>query len=91
MCYYTSNQKKVPDADFFEAVNSQIQKSKKTYIHCHFGFHRTGFAIAMYEKANKVPNDKIIERLSKCSWKDQAEKNDLNDFLLKFFNSYANK
>jgi len=87
MCYNVSNQEKIPDANFFDAVSSQIQKSKKTYIHCHFGLHRTGFAVAMYEKSNKIPKDKILDRLSKCSWEKQKEKNDLKLFIQKFFSN----
>lgn len=86
MVFHRSKTEKIPETDFFDSVNEQIKKGGKTYIHCHFGLHRTGFAIAMYQKSKKVAKDIIIKQLLKNSWERPVEKSDLNVFLQKFFN-----
>ncbi len=85
MVFHRSKTEKIPETDFFDQVNEQIKKGGKTYIHCHYGLHRTGFAIAMYQKSKKIAKDLIVKELLKNGWKRPVEKHDLNVFLQKFF------
>lgn len=82
--FYKDGIETVPDIAFFEGINEQINKNK-TYIHCHFGKHRTGFAVAMYEKSAGMPEDTIMEQLMDNEWDTAKRKNLLNQFLNKFF------
>jgi len=74
-----------PNIDFFEGLNEQINKGDKTYIHCHFGKHRTSFVIAMLQKSLGIPDDVIIDNLKKIGWETEKRQKLLNIFLQKFF------
>ena len=78
-------EEKIPEQDFFDSINKQINSSSKTYMHCHYGLHRTGFSVAMYLKSKGVADDKIINQLLKNDWKDEKLQNTLNSFLQKYF------
>lgn len=48
---FPHRRKTLPQNDFFERINNSIEKNTgKTYLHCEYGKHRTGLAVAIYEK-----------------------------------------
>lgn len=60
---FSHRQNNIPNHDFFEKINENILSNKgKTYIHCQYGHHRTGLAVAIYEKLHtKKDNTQIIK------------------------------
>lgn len=83
--FHMTKSKRIPEIDFFNMVNEQINKGEKTYIHCHYGLHRTGFAVAMHQKSKNIPTNIILENLMQNSWNNKEEKINLKLFLDKFF------
>lgn len=83
--FYLAGNMDLPSQDFFDKINEKIDKSKKTYIHCHFGLHRTGIAIALYQKSKNVPKEEICDQLVKNDWKSEKENNTLKQVLKTFF------
>lgn len=73
--FYQNNLYELPNADYFDGLTNQINKSSKTYLHCHYGSHRTGFAVAMYQKSKGDAYDTIISRLMKNEWNTKIKKN----------------
>ena len=55
----------MPNQDFFEKINESILSNEgKTYMHCQYGHHRTGLAVAIYEKLHtKKNNSEIIKNM----------------------------
>lgn len=55
----------IPDQDFFKKVNESILSNEgKTYMHCEYGRHRTGLAVAIYEKLHtQKDNSEIIKNM----------------------------
>ena len=84
-------QEKIPNQDYFSKVTSLIKNNKgKSYVHCHYGKHRTGQVVAMYEKAQNVNENKIIKDLFDCGWNKKSDfvensYNSLLTFLKKYF------
>lgn len=86
--FYNKNDYSIPNNDFFEGINKIIDDNKKSYVHCHYGKHRTGFTVAMYEKSIGIPRNKIITELLKYGWKRNKKPElqaSLEAFLQKFF------
>ena len=83
--FFGKGLERVPNKDFFDNINEQINSSDKTYIHCHYGKHRTGFAVAMYQKSIGIPDEEIINQLRNNDWSHDRG-NLLNIFLQRFFN-----
>jgi len=82
--FYTNKKEQLPNKDYFDDLIKQIDSSKKTYIHCHFGKHRTGFAVAMYQKDKGVSKDEIIKQLLNCKWDTTNQRYNLINFLENF-------
>ncbi len=84
-------QDKIPNQDYFSKVTSLIENNDgKSYIHCHYGKHRTGQVVAMYEKAQNVDEAKIMKDLFDCGWNKKSDfiensYNSLLAFLKKYF------
>ena len=76
----------IPNIDFFEKLNKQIDNAECTYLHCHYGRHRTGFAVAMYQKAKGIAKDIIFNQLKSFGWNTINQKNNLNIFYKNFLN-----
>lgn len=55
----------IPNQDFFEKINENILSNEgKTYMHCQYGHHRTGLAVAIYEKLHtKKDNSEIVKNM----------------------------
>lgn len=52
---------KLPNKDFFERTNDLIIKNNgKTYMHCAYGFHRTGICVAFYERFHSAKPKQVI-------------------------------
>lgn len=83
--FYDSNIERLPNIDYYKELIKQIDSSSKTYIHCHFGKHRTGFAVAIYQKNKGKSKDTILKELLNCDWNTQNQKKNLKTFLEKFF------
>ena len=50
---FSHRQNTIPNGDFFEKINNSILSNEgNTYIHCQYGRHRTGLAVAVYEKSH---------------------------------------
>ena len=81
----------LPKGISFEDVVAKINESKlKTYIHCHYGRHRTGECVAVYQKQKNLNEDNIIHGLLENGWNkkiDFVEKSykSLLVFLQKYF------
>ena len=84
--FYNDNNGQLPNIDYYEGLIQQINSSPKTYIHCHFGKHRTGFAVAMYQKDKGESKETIMKELLKSDWNTQNQKRYLKTFLEKFLN-----
>lgn len=92
-CYISTTS--VPEQDFFNQLNRKIIENKggKTYLHCHYGNHRTNMCVAMYEKSIGKSNNNIIKDLLQNFWKNDGEKErlysknkkSLDIFLDKYF------
>ena len=74
----------IPNIDYFKSLIMQIDNGKSTYLHCHYGRHRTGFAVAMYQKAKGVAKDIIFKQLKSYGWNTINQKNNLNIFYKDF-------
>ena len=89
-------QDKIPNQDYFSKVTSLIENNDgKSYIHCHYGKHRTGQVIAMYEKAKNVDERKIIKDLFAYGWNQKSDfvensYKSLLAFLKKYFPAQKN-
>ena len=79
----------IPNKEFFERINNAITGNQgKTYVHCQYGRHRTGLAVAVYEKAHtKKTNAEIIQNMINNGYceiisegKTQKEKKYINQF-----------
>ena len=84
--FYKGSGEQLPNKDYFESLIKQIDSSPKTYIHCHFGKHRTGFAVAMYQKDKGVSKEAISKQLLDCNWETKEQKRNLKTFLENFIN-----
>ena len=82
--FYKNNIEQLPNKDYYKELINQINSSSKTYIHCHFGKHRTGFAVAMYQKNKGESNETILKELLNCDWDMQGQKKNLKNFLKNF-------
>ena len=82
--FYKNNVEQLPNEDFFVDLIKQIDKGQKTYIHCHYGKHRTGFSVAMYQREKGVPKNTIIYDLLDNGWSTKKQKNILKTFYEKF-------
>jgi len=62
---FPHRQKHLPSKDFFEEINKTIVNNEgKTYVHCQYGHHRTGLAVAIYEKLHSVKSEsEIVENM----------------------------
>lgn len=62
----------LPKDDFFEKINNSITSNDgKSYIHCQYGHHRTGLAVAIYEKLHTGKSDsEIVENLINNGYKE---------------------
>ena len=48
---FSHRQTDIPQGDFFAKINDTILTNNgTTYMHCQYGKHRTGLAVAIYEK-----------------------------------------
>ena len=89
-------QNRIPNEDYFSKVTKLIQNNDgKSYVHCHYGKHRTGQVIAMYEKSKNICEDKILKNLFDCGWNKKSDfvensYNSLLAFIKKFFPSQKN-
>lgn len=87
--------KSVPNQDFFDKIINHITQndSGKTYIHCHYGKHRTNMCVAMYERFMGKCNKNIVKDLlrnffegdSKAERLHSKNRKALDIFLAKFF------
>jgi len=83
----------VPEQDFFDSLNKSILNNEgKTYLHCHYGAHRTNMAVANYEKQLGLADKGIVDSLIKNFWRGTSIKNRdaknkaaLDLFLKKYF------
>lgn len=82
--FYSSSANNVPEKKYFDDLNKQIG-DKKTYIHCHYGLHRTGMAVAMYQKNKNLPKDTVIKQLLTNEWNNDKVMKTLKDFLKTYF------
>ena len=82
--FYKNNNEQLPNMDYFDGLIRQIDVIDLTYIHCHFGKHRTGFAVAMYQKDKGVPKDTITRQLLDYDWKTKKQRYNLKTFLRDF-------
>ena len=64
---YKHRDNNLPERSFFEKINADIlQNDGKTYIHCEYGKHRCGIAVAIYEKLHtNKSNVEIIANMEK--------------------------
>ena len=89
-------QDKIPNQDYFSKVTNLIENNDgKSYIHCHYGKHRTGQVIAMYEKTKNVDERKIIKDLFAYGWNQKSDfvensYKSLLAFLKKYFPAQKN-
>ena len=62
---FSHRQNNIPNDKFFKEINESILSNEgKTYMHCQYGHHRTGLAVAIYEKLNtKKDNSEIIKNM----------------------------
>lgn len=89
-------QDKIPDKDYFTKIAKLIEDNNgKSYIHCHYGKHRTGQAIAIYQKVQNVNENDIIKNLFNCGWNKKSDFTEnsyksLLAFIKKYFPSKDN-
>lgn len=88
------SRKSIPSQNSLKDVVSTLNGNNlKTYIHCHYGRHRTGECIALYQKSNNQNETKIINDLLDNGWnnkKDFAE-NSYQSLLLFLQTYFPNK
>ena len=88
--------KSIPSENSFKNVVSTLNENNlKTFIHCHYGRHRTGECVALYQKSKNQNDTKIINDLLDNGWnkkKDFAENSyqSLLLFLQKYFPNKKN-
>lgn len=86
----------LPDENLFKNAIARIKENKfKTYVHCHFGKHRTGECIAYYQKQKKYDDASIIKELLENGWNHKADFEEkkyqtLLSFVKKYFPSEEN-
>ena len=80
----------VPSKDYFDKINSAIVNNKgKSFIHCHYGKHRTGECLAMYQKSQNIDENIIIDNLIKCGWNKKSDyREESYNSLILFLNKY---
>ena len=89
-------QNRIPNEDYFSKVIKLIQNNDgKSYVHCRYGKHRTGFVVAMYEKSKNICNDKILRDLFNYGWNKKSDfegkrYKGILEFIKKFFPSQKN-
>ena len=89
-------QNRIPNEDYFSKVIKLIQNNDgKSYVHCRYGKHRTGFVVAMYEKSKNICNDKILRDLFNYGWNKKSDfegkrYKGILAFIKKFFPSQKN-
>ena len=89
-------QNRIPNEDYFSKVIKLIQNNDgKSYVHCHYGKHRTGLVVAMYEKSKNICDDKILRDLFNYGWNKKSDfvgkrYKGLLAFIKKFFPSQKN-
>ena len=87
----TFNNNAIPYENIFQKIINAINKqSAKSYIHCHYGKHRTGQCIAYYQKQQNYNEDEIIKDLFKYGYNNKSDFTDkhchrLLEFLQKYF------
>ena len=82
--------KSIPSETSFKNVVSTLNENNlKTYIHCHYGRHRTGECIALYQKSNNHKEANIIQDLLDNGWnKKKGFAESSYQSLLLFLNKY---
>ena len=82
----------IPDENYYNDINTTIKNNNgKTYIHCFWGSHRTGFCVAMYEKESKKNHNEIINELMAESYNDKIDNQALTEILNTFLKKYFDK
>lgn len=88
------SQKSIPKDSSFQKVVEVLDKdSSKTYIHCHYGRHRTGECIALYQKKNNQKEENILHGLMEYGWnkKEDFLENSYQSLLLFLKTYFPNK
>lgn len=88
------SQKSIPKGRSFQKVVETLNNnSSKTYIHCHYGRHRTGECIALYQKKNNKNEEDILHCLMENGWnkKDDFLENSYQSLLLFLKTYFPNK
>ena len=86
--------KSIPDEKSFQkVVNTLGENNLKTFIHCHFGKHRTGTCNALYQKQKKCNEEGIINGLLDCGWNEKVDfkQNSYHSLLLFLKKYFPNK
>lgn len=64
----------LPAENSFETVANKINENNlRTYIHCHYGRHRTGECVAFYQKQKNYNEDEIVKGLLDNGWNKKID------------------
>ncbi len=86
--------KSIPkDSSFQKVVKTLKENNLKTFIHCHYGKHRTGECVALYQKQQNFKEEKIIKDLLDYGWNEKVDFKENNYSSLQMFlqKYYPNK
>ena len=87
---FTSENNVIPSENIFKKITNTINKENaKSYIHCHFGKHRTGQCVAYYQKQKNCNEDDIIRDLFEYGYSKKIDfTNQHYYYLLAFMQKY---
>lgn len=79
------SEKSIPKDSSFKKVLKILSKdSSKTFIHCHYGRHRTGECVFLYQKKNNQKEEEMLRGLLNNGWnkKEDFQENNYQSLLL---------